>query len=87
MILDDDLPSGSASPRMRDLDRVYRTARANGFRVGLQVGDHGRVVLHVRDMTDDLKVIAVIGMDIESAAVELLHKMMAAGYCERGSGI
>ena len=67
---------------MRDLDRVYRAAYAYGFRVGLQLGDHGRVVLHVRDMASDRKVIAVIGMDIESAAVELLHKMMAAGYVE-----
>lgn len=82
MMLDDDLPSGAASPRMRDLDRVYRSAYAHGFRVGLQLGDHGRVVLHVRDMASDRKVIAVIGMDIESAAVELLHKMRAAGYVE-----
>lgn len=82
MIVDDDLPSGEASPRMRDLDRVYRAAYAYGFRVGLQLGDHGRVVLHVRDMASDRKVIAVIGMDIESAAVELLHKMRAAGYVE-----
>lgn len=69
---------------MRDLDRVYRAAYANGFRVGLQIGDHGRVVLHVRDMTNDLKVIAVIGMDIESAAVELFEKMTRSGYCDRG---
>ncbi len=61
---------------MPELERVMQLAYQHGYRVGLQVGDHGRSVVHVRDISDDRKVIAVIAETIEMGAAELFVEML-----------
>jgi len=65
-------------------------AREHGYRVGLQVGEHGMYALHVRDVTADRKVIAVLGRSIDDAADELLNRILSSGYvpreCEKQRG-
>jgi hypothetical protein len=67
-----ELPSGHAAPSMTSLDRVTRLAYEHGYRVGLQIGEHGIVAAHVRDIEGEQKMIAVLGRTIEEASVELL---------------
>lgn len=75
---------------MTRLDRVMLLAREHGYRVGLQVGEHGMYALHVRDVTADRKVIAVLGRSIDDAADELLNRILSSGYvpreCEKQRG-
>ena len=68
---------------MPELERVMQLAYEHGYRVGLQVGDHGRCVVHVRDMSGDAKVIAVISETIEMGAAELFVEMLRRGYVPR----
>jgi hypothetical protein len=68
---------------MPELERVMQLAYAHGYRVGLQVGDHGRCVVHVRDISDDQKVIAVISETIEMGAAELFVEMLRRQYVPR----
>jgi len=77
------LPSGPGCERMPELERVMQLAYAHGYRVGLQVGDHGRCVVHVRDISDDRKVIAVIAETIEMGAAELFVEMLRRQYVPR----
>ena len=79
----DSMPSGPPSPSMRNLDRVMHLAREHGYRVGLQVGEHGRVVVHVRDMHRELRVIAILGDDIERTADALFSEMLKRQYVPR----
>ena len=78
-----ELPSGHADPSMTSLDRVTRLAYEHGYRVGLQIGEHGIVAAHVRDIEGDNKMIAVLGRTIEEASVELLRRFVASGYIPR----
>lgn len=68
---------------MSELERVMQLAYDHGYRVGLQLGDHGRVVLHVRDITESRRVIAVIGNDIEESAAMLFIEILKRGYVPR----
>ena len=68
---------------MPELERVMQLAYAHGYRVGLQVGDHGRCVVHVRDISDARKVIAVIAETIEMGAAELFVEMLRRQYVPR----
>jgi hypothetical protein len=68
---------------MPELERVMQLAYEHGYRVGLQVGDHGRCVVHVRDMSQDQKVIAVISETIEMGAAELFVEMLRRAYVPR----
>lgn len=68
---------------MRNLDRVMYLAAEHGYRVGLQVGDHGRVVVHVRDMHREQRVIAMLGNAIEDAADALFQEMLRRQYVPR----
>jgi hypothetical protein len=68
---------------MPELERVMQLAHEHGYRVGLQVGDHGRCVVHVRDMSADQKVIAVIAETIEMGAAELFVEMLRRAYVPR----
>lgn len=68
---------------MTRLDRVMLLAREHGYRVGLQVGEHGMYALHVRDVTADRKVIAVLGRSIDDASDELLSRILSSGYVPR----
>lgn len=77
------LPSGPGCERMPELERVMQLAHEHGYRVGLQVGDHGRCVVHVRDMSQDQKVIAVISETIEMGAAELFVEMLRRAYVPR----
>ena len=61
-------------------------AREHGYRVGLQVGEHGRIVLHVRDVTEDRRVIAILGDDIERTADSLFSEMLKRKYVPRNDG-
>lgn len=77
--------SGHPAPTMRNLDRVMHLAREHGYRVGLQVGEHGRIVLHVRDVTEERKVIAMLGDDIERTADALFSEMLKRKYVPRSN--
>jgi hypothetical protein len=77
------LPSGPGCERMPELERVMQLAHEHGYRVGLQLGDHGRCVVHVRDMSQDQKVIAVISETIEMGAAELFVEMLRRAYVPR----
>jgi len=68
---------------MPELERVMQLAYAHGYRVGLQVGDHGRCVVHVRDISSDRKVIAVIAETVEMGAAELFVEMLRRQYVPR----
>jgi hypothetical protein len=68
---------------MPELERVMQLAHEHGYRVGLQLGDHGRCVVHVRDMSQDQKVIAVISETIEMGAAELFVEMLRRAYVPR----
>ena len=68
---------------MPNLERVMQLAYEHGYRVGLQVGEHGRVLLHVRDIRGEAKVIAVLGSSIETSATELFTEMLRRGYVPR----
>ena len=68
---------------MPELERVMQLAYEHGYRVGLQVGDHGRCVVHVRDVSEDQKVIAVISETIEMGAAELFVEMLRRAYVPR----
>ena len=68
---------------MPELERVMQLAYEHGYRVGLQVGEHGRCVVHVRDISSDAKVIAVISETIEMGAAELFVEMLRRGYVPR----
>jgi hypothetical protein len=68
---------------MPELERVMQLAYQHGYRVGLQVGEHGRCVVHVRDIADDRKVIAVIAETIEMGAAELFVEMLRRQYVPR----
>jgi hypothetical protein len=70
---------------MRNLDRVMHLAGEHGYRVGLQVGDHGRVVVHVRDIERERRVIAILGNTIEDAADALFKEMLRRHYVPRDS--
>ncbi len=78
-----ELPSGHAAPSMTSLDRVTRLAYEHGYRVGLQIGEHGIIAAHVRDIEGEQKMIAVLGRTIEEASVELLRRFVASGYIPR----
>lgn len=73
-------PSGDASPEMWHLDRVWRAAWLHGFRVGYQTGKHGYIVLTCRDVMKQLKVIAIIGRDLDDASDQLLERMLSDQY-------
>ena len=77
------LPSGRCADSMSSLDRVMSLAYEYGYRVGLQLGAHGRVVIHVRDIEGDNKVIAVISDTIENAANVLFDRILKSGYVPR----
>jgi hypothetical protein len=79
------MPSGPGSPLSPELDKVMALAFDHGYRVGLQLGDHGRVVVHVRDIAGDQKVIAILGEDSEDCARRLMIEMLKRGYVPRGS--
>ena len=68
---------------MPELERVMQLAYQHGYRVGLQVGEHGRCVVHVRDVSADHKVIAVIAETIEMGAAELFVEMLRRQYVPR----
>ena len=68
---------------MPELERVMQLAYQHGYRVGLQVGECGRCVVHVRDISDDRKVIAVIAETIEMGAAELFVEMLRRQYVPR----
>ena len=78
-----ELPSGHAAPSMTSLDRVMRLAYEHGYRVGLQIGEHGMVAAHVRDIEGDENMIAVVGRSIEEASTELLRRFVASGLIPR----
>jgi hypothetical protein len=69
---------------MPELERVMHTAYDHGYRVGIQIGEHGRYVVHVRDMSHDKRVIAVLGSAIEECAEKLFVEMLRRGYVPRG---
>ena len=69
---------------MPSLERVMQLAYDHGYRVGLQVGEHGRCLLHVRDVSHDAKVIAVLSSTIEDAADRLMIEMLRRKYVPRG---
>jgi len=77
------LPSGRCADSMSSLDRVMSLAYEYGYRVGLQLGAHGRVVMHVRDIEGDNKVIAVISDTIENASNVLFDRILKSGYVPR----
>jgi hypothetical protein len=77
------MPSGHGSERMPELERVMQLAYDHGYRVGLQIGEHGRVVVHVRDVSHDAKVIAILGEDVETCAAELFVEMLRRAYVPR----
>ena len=78
-----ELPSGHAAPSMASLDRVTRLAYEHGYRVGLQIGEHGIIAAHIRDIDGDEKMIAVLARTIEEASTELLRRFVASGYVPR----
>jgi hypothetical protein len=78
------MPSGHGSERMPELERVMQLAYEHGYRVGLQVGEHDRVVVHVRDMSHEKRVIAVLGEAIEDCSAKLFIEMLKRGYVPRG---
>lgn len=76
--------SGDCAIGMDHLDRVWRVAWLYGYRVGLQLAHESPlVVLHVRDMTQQHRVIAVIAPTIDDAAQGLLERMVADEYVPR----
>jgi len=77
------MPSGYGSETMPELERVMQLSYLHGYRVGLQVGEHGRVILHVRDVTEDRRVIAVLGETIEECARRLFGEILKRGYVPR----
>lgn len=77
------MPSGPGVEKMANLERVMQLAYEHGYRVGLQVGEHGRVLIHLRDIHGTEKVIAVLGKSIEVAANELFTEMLRRGYVPR----
>ena len=81
------MPSGHGSERMPELERVMQLAYDHGYRVGLQIGDHGRVLVHCRDIDGDQKVIAVIAASIEEGASELFVEMLRRRYVPRSSDL
>lgn len=58
------------------LDRVWRVAWLHGYRVGLQLGEHGYCVLTVRDPMQQRRVIAIISRTIDESATQLLVRMV-----------
>lgn len=68
---------------MPELERVMQLAYEHGYRVGLQIGKQGRCIVHVRDVSSDAKVIAVIAETIEMGASELFVEMLRRGYVPR----
>lgn len=79
------MPSGYGADWMVELERVMQLAYDHGYRVGLQIGQHGRVVVHVRDISGDRKVIAMLGEEIEDCASRLFIEMLKRRYVPRGS--
>jgi len=77
------MPSGHAAPSMTSLDRVMLLAYDSGYRVGLQVGEHGYSIVHVRDLTEQRRVIVIIGRTIAEASDALLMRMLAEDYVPR----
>jgi hypothetical protein len=69
--------------RFPELERVMGLAHDHGYRVGLQICDHGRYVVHVRDVSEDRRVIAILGEDIESCAAQLFVEMLKREYVPR----
>ena len=67
---------------MPHLERVMQLAYEHGYRVGLQIGDQ-LVVIHVRDVTEDRKVIAIMAKTIESGAEQLFIEMLRRAYVPR----
>jgi len=80
-----ELPSGHAAPSMTSLDRLTRLAYEHGYRVGLQIGEHGRIVIHVRDIESDQKPIVIIGSEIGEVADRLLNEILQKKYIPRGT--
>ena len=77
------MPSGNGADTMPNLERVMQLAYDHGYRVGLQIGKCGRVVIHVRDMTREQKVIALIGDELEECASRLFVEMLKRNYVPR----
>ena len=67
---------------MPHLERVMQLAHEHGYRVGLQLGT-GKVVVHVRDVTEDRKVIAILADSIERGAEQLFIEMLRRAYVPR----
>ena len=78
------MPSGDGVPQLPELDRVMQLAYEHGYRVGLQIGEHGRYVVHVRDLSNARRVIAILGGGIEDCAAKLFIEMLRQGYVPRG---
>lgn len=78
------MPSGFGSETMPELERVMQIAYVHGYRVGLQLGDQGRVVLHIRDVMEDRRVIAILGESVEDCARRLFMEILKRGYVPRG---
>ena len=68
---------------MPELERVMQLAYEHGYRVGLQIGEHGRYIVHVRDISSTRNVIAVISESIELGASELFVEMLKRKYVPR----
>jgi hypothetical protein len=72
------------APGMTSLDRVMHLARTHDYRVGLQVAEHSeQIILAVRDMREERRVIAVLSPSIEVAADALFAEMLRRQYVPR----
>ena len=69
--------------RMPQLHRCHVAALNHGYRIGLQVGEHGAVAVACRDIAGERPAIIVMGNDIEYVATVLFAKMLAETYIPR----
>jgi hypothetical protein len=78
------MPSGYGSETMPELERVMQLAYEHGYRVGLQIGKCGKIVIHIRDLALEHQPIVILGTDIEQCAAHLFLEILKRKYVPRG---
>ena len=69
--------------RMPQLHRCHVAALNHGYRIGLEIGEHGVVAVGCRDIDGDQPTIVVWGDNLEYVATILFAKMLQQEYVPR----
>lgn len=71
--------------RMPNMHRCHVAALEHGYRIGLQIGEHGAAALSCRDVQGDRRTMVIVGdHNLEYIATVLFAKMLAEKYVPRG---